>query len=122
MRKKTISGIIMAIGFLLSPLSWWNDVFINLPLAYLGGVFASLVFKDWFFPGVLVTYWLTNILGFLMIHFGVNGLTLREGETQRFHKKEIIVYLVATIVYTLAIFVLFKRGIVKLPWEYFMGG
>ena len=43
--KRKVSGSILAvIGFMLSPLSWWNDAFVNFPLA-LG--FAWLVAAFW---------------------------------------------------------------------------
>lgn len=119
MIRRVFSGIIAVIGFLLSPLSWWNDLFINLPLAYLGGVFASLFFKDWFYPGILISYWLTNVLGFLMMHWGVRGFMLRKSETKKFHRKELVIFLISTIVYSILMLWLFKHEIIRLPWEYF---
>jgi len=32
-KRKVQGGMLGFIGFMLSPLSWWNDAFVNLPLA-----------------------------------------------------------------------------------------
>jgi hypothetical protein len=36
--KKLRGGFLLVIGFLLSPLSFWNDLFFNLPIAYFLGM------------------------------------------------------------------------------------
>jgi hypothetical protein len=41
--KKLRGGFLLVIGFLLSPLSFWNDLFFNLPIAYLFGYVCSLL-------------------------------------------------------------------------------
>jgi hypothetical protein len=33
MQRYFRSGALVSIGYMLSPLSWWNDVFFNLPIA-----------------------------------------------------------------------------------------
>ena len=66
------------VGFILSPLSWWNDTFVNFPLAYgfawttgkLIHLFA--VVHSWLFVGLFTFgYFLTNLAGFLMLHFSI---------------------------------------------------
>ncbi|MFS8793456.1 MULTISPECIES: hypothetical protein [unclassified Synechococcus] len=42
MGKKLRGGILLILGFMLSPLSWWNDLFFNLPIAYGLGYLCSL--------------------------------------------------------------------------------
>jgi len=32
-KRKVTGGILGLVGFMLSPLSWWNDLFVNVPLA-----------------------------------------------------------------------------------------
>lgn len=54
-------------GWLLSPLTPWNDALLNLPIAY---VMASLVVRvvpNSFSLALLVFYWLTNLAGILMV-------------------------------------------------------
>lgn len=63
-----LNRLLFFIGWLLSPFTTWNDVFINIPLAYLA---ASLFFK--IFPGnfafqVIIFYWLSNGLGMLLMY------------------------------------------------------
>jgi hypothetical protein len=33
-KKKIVGAVVAALGFVLSPLSWWNDLFVNIPIAY----------------------------------------------------------------------------------------
>ena len=63
-----LNRLLFFVGWLLSPFTAWNDVFINIPLAYLA---ASLFFK--LFPVnfavlVIVFYWLSNGLGMLLMY------------------------------------------------------
>lgn len=58
------------LGYVLSPLSWWNDLYVNLPIAYLGGNLAALVERHLFAPGMIATYWASNVLGLLLLHLG----------------------------------------------------
>jgi len=69
------------IGFILSPLSWWNDLVVNFPLSYafawLVGRFLTLfmpVQRGLFIQLFIVGYFLTNLAGFLMIHYSIFGL------------------------------------------------
>jgi hypothetical protein len=102
-----LRGLIGAVGFLLSPLSWWNDLFVNFPLAYgfawLGGRFLSLfvTVHKWLFVNLFVAgYFITNLAGFLMIHYSVFGLK----KSQAFSlKKQIVI----SVIYSLGIFVFF---------------
>ena len=62
---------VFIIGFILSPLTWWNDLVVNLPIAW----FVASVFPEtWFKPAVIVSYWLTNIIGLLLMHFSGNAM------------------------------------------------
>lgn len=70
MPHRVRGGIVAFIGYLLSPLSWWNDLFINIPLAYLFASLVSLASCRLFAPGMVVGYWLTNVLGLFMLHRG----------------------------------------------------
>ncbi len=46
MFKKLRGSFLLGIGYMLSPLSWWNDLFFNLPIALLFGYLVSWVFDD----------------------------------------------------------------------------
>jgi len=75
------NGIIAFIGFILSPLSWWNDLFINVPLAYLFAWAVSKVVLIYtavpriiFIILFIIGYFITNLVGFLMLHYSVSSL------------------------------------------------
>jgi hypothetical protein len=79
--QKLRGGTFLTLGFLLSPLSWWNDLIFNLPLAYGVGYLCSLVVSDWLLPGTIAGYWLSNILGILLLQSGVLDLLAAQPPT-----------------------------------------
>ena len=118
-RQRLQGGAIAFLGYLLSPLSWWNDAFVNVPLALL---FAWII--SWFVPSCfagsfVVGYWLTNILGLVLMHHG--GTTMVHGEPVRFTRRDWVKYLLISIGYTLLIVILLRLGILQplrayVPW------
>ena len=56
MKRRLGAGIIAFIGYILSPLSWWNDTFINLPLAWLFASLVSLASHRLFAPAMILGY------------------------------------------------------------------
>ena len=69
-------GALMGLGYMLSPLSWWNDLFFNLPIALVLGYGVSWLNPHWFVPGTIVGYWLSNVLGMIMMQFGAVDMVL----------------------------------------------
>ena len=114
MRRKLRGGVLTIIGYLLSPLSWWNDIFINLPLAYAFAFPFGLISRKLFLPAMVFGYWLTNIAGLLILHRGVKDL-VTGGKDKKSFIKDIII----SLVYTLAVIILVKLGWLKFPLEYF---
>lgn len=117
MKNKIVSGAMVTFGYLLSPLSWWNDLFINLPIAYGVAFLFGLISKSLFTPMIVIVYWMTNIAGFILIHLGAKGL-LRQDEA-RYTKKGLVRDLFFSILYTFVIIALIKLGWLKFPTEYF---
>jgi len=109
--RKIGGGMIVFIGFLLSPLSWWNDAFINLPLAVGFGWLVSLVYKPAFEFAVVFGYWATNLLGFFMMHKGIKAM--RSEPDQAALRREIRQDLLISLAYTLLLVVLFKLGVLQ---------
>ncbi|RDZ44625.1 hypothetical protein C5B91_10365 [Haloferax sp. Atlit-10N] len=112
-RRRVKGGILAAIGFVLSPLSWWNDLVVNLPLAYAFGVTVSLVSRSWFLPGVVAGYWLTNVVGFVLLHKGAVDAVSAESQpytTRRFAKDFAI-----SIGYTALVVLLVWFGFLTVP-------
>ena len=90
-------------GFILSPLSWWNDAVINVPLAYLFSLPFTLVAKTLFLPSFLLGYWLSNLLGLLMMHWGSEGLLNRKRPTISIRRSMIVsvLYSIVMIIFVL---------------------
>lgn len=58
-----------AIGFILSPLSFWNDLLVNIPLSWAVAWPVSLLYRPAFPIAFAVAYFATNVLGmWLMDH------------------------------------------------------
>src|SRR5512136_829992 len=104
MARRLGSGIVAVIGYLLSPLSWWNDAFINLPLAWLFASLVSLASHRLFAPAMVLGYWLTNIVGLLLMARGTAGVF---GDTRRSQHRQLVLRLAAATGYTLLIVALY---------------
>ncbi|MBI4849045.1 MAG: hypothetical protein HY808_10815 [Nitrospirae bacterium] len=111
-------GILAAIGYLLSPLSWWNDLYLNIPLAYVGAWLASLLYKPAFLPAFVVAYWITNITGFVLMHKGVEKIAGREVK-KAYSKKALLKDLALSLAYTVLIIILIKLHIIRPIEQYF---
>lgn len=101
MFKKLRGSLLVGIGYMLSPLSWWNDLFFNLPIALAFGYAVSWIHADWLFPGTIVGYWLSNVLGFVMMQFGaIDVLSSNENRTL---KRDLLISLGSSTAYTFVI-------------------
>lgn len=77
------NALVAGFGWLLSPLSWWNDLLVNVPLAYLFSVPFSLLDQRLYVPAFALGYWLTNIFGFVLLHKGVVGMVSKRKASLR---------------------------------------
>lgn len=109
LRGRFLPGLIFAIGYILSPLSWWNDVFINLPLAWLIGTAANFFFPGAFQIGMIGAYWLSNLSGILFMLWGGSRLLGKQPPK----KSELGISVVVSLLYTLGIYLLMRWGVVK---------
>ena len=115
-RRKAKGGFLVTLGYMLSPLSWWNDLFFNLPIAY---VFASLfgfVFKGLFAPCFVISYWATNILGFVLLHKGASEVVSKT--ERKYTRNDLFKDFCVSVVYTLVVVFLVVMGVLKMPTEY----
>ena len=121
-KRKIAGGVLAVLGFMLSPLSWWNDAFVNFPLAL---AFAWLV-SSFCGPGsrevvfrvsLVVGYWLTNVLGFVLMHKGANAV-LFDGKTP-YTKRALTKDFFVSLGYTALILLLIKLGALKPIESYF---
>ena len=82
MKKQHLFNVfLVTIGFILSPLTWWNDLVVNIPLAYLFSIPFSLMHESLFLPSFVIGYWFTNLLGFLLMHWGGESLIRQKKPT-----------------------------------------
>lgn len=63
-----LNRLLFFIGWLLSPFTTWNDIFINIPLAYLAASLFFKIFPNNFALQVIIFYWLSNGLGLLLMY------------------------------------------------------
>lgn len=113
MMRKLLGGVMVGIGYMLSPLSWWNDLFFNLPIALVFGYGVGWIHADWFLPGTIVGYWLSNVLGILMMQFGAMDIFLSEG--QRNVKRDLLIGLGGSTLYTLVVAALVYFQVLQMP-------
>jgi hypothetical protein len=118
--KNIRAGLLLLVGYLLSPLCWWNDLIFNLPIASLFGYFCNWVYPGSMLPGVIAGYWLSNIIGILMMQFGaIEVLKPDQEQTElpqpRNLKQELLTGIVTSTVYTLIILALVQLKILDTP-------
>ena len=113
MLKTIKSGCLIGIGYMLSPLSWWNDLFFNLPIAYAFGYLISRINPDWFLPCTILGYWISNILGIMMMQIGATDIFWSDREKNL--KQELLVGLGSATAYTILIVGLAYLHVLELP-------
>lgn len=106
--RRVRGGILAVVGWLFSPLTWWNDAFVNLPVAWLFASLVSLFGHRFFLPAMIVGYWLTNIAGILMM---AKGSTDAAGV--RSSRRGLIISLLFATGYTLLAVLLVRLGVLK---------
>ncbi len=116
-KRKLTGGFLAIVGFMLSPLSWWNDLFVNVPIAL---AFAWLV--SWFYPPAFATllvigYWLTNVLGFFLLHKGAEQIVSEK--PRRYSWRDLRRDVGISLLYTALIVVLVELGILR-PIQHYL--
>ncbi|HEY9642905.1 MAG TPA: hypothetical protein V6C57_20620 [Coleofasciculaceae cyanobacterium] len=112
--KNLRGGLLVGVGYLLSPLCWWNDLIFNLPIAYAFGSICNRLSPGWLLPGAIAGYWLSNLVGILMMQFGL--VNIFQGQPQdRNLKQELLTGVVTSTVYTLIILALVQLKILDAP-------
>ena len=90
------------LGWLLSPLTSWNDVFVNIPLAYILSIAFVKAFRTDFVMTLLGAYWFTNILGIAMM--AASGRSIFRDKANR--ARELLVVLGTLTAYSLLMVVI----------------
>lgn len=97
------------IGWLLSPLTFWNDAFINIPLSYLLANITMRFFPCNFVYTVIAFYWLSNFIGLFMM-YASGRYIIKSG---RDIVRGWISLILTVLVYTALLIILGKAGILR---------
>lgn len=111
--RRLWGGTLVVVGYLLSPLCWWNDLVINLPLALGFGYLASRPWPDALVPMTGVGYWLTNVVGFVLMQQG--AVTALQKDGQGSNSQSLRNGLFTSTVYTVAVVLLIQLHILEMP-------
>lgn len=104
-----IRNAVFFLGWLLSPLTFWNDAFVNIPLSFIFANILAKVINTDFLQLVLISYWVTNALGLFLIYVaGKDALKSKAGVA-----KAIIILIFTSFTYSIIIIGLGKLGILK---------
>ncbi len=117
-KRKVSGGILALAGYMLSPLSWWNDLFVNVPLALAFAWVVSFFYRPAFEVCLIVGYWLTNVLGFVLMHKGAQRMLTEKG---RYSRRDLLRDVGISLLYTALIVALLKLEILKPIEGYFSG-
>jgi hypothetical protein len=97
LRRRIAGGLIGLVGYILSPLSWWNDAFVNIPLAIAFSLVLGKIAHISFDIGFVVGYWITNIAGILLMVLG-GGMAWGK----KLSRRDLALSLAAATAYTIA--------------------
>ena len=73
MLRRGLYASVSIIGFILSPLSWWNDAFVNIPISVALGALISRLLGLPTDISIAAVYAATNIIGMIMLLAGGSG-------------------------------------------------
>ena len=89
--------IVAITGYILSPLSAWNDLYVNVPLAYLSATILNTLLGINKLAGFYIGYTLTNVAGLLMLALGAQAA--REKVLTR---RQVLRYTIVSTLYAVA--------------------
>lgn len=117
MKHRVKGGILATVGYILSPLSWWNDIVVNLPLAYAFAFPFGLISRNLFLPMMILGYWITNVAGLILVHQGLRNLV--SSEKGKYIRRELARDIVISVIYTIVVVMFARIGWLRFPLEYF---
>jgi hypothetical protein len=117
---KLKGSVIACIGFILSPLSWWNDPYVNIPIAYVCAWLISLLYPHLFLSAFAGAYLATNVLGFILLHKGISrSLSKTEREKIRYTRKNFLKDIAISLFYTALMVLLVQLKVIQPLQNYF---
>jgi hypothetical protein len=112
-------GTLAILGYILSPLSWWNDLWVNIPIAYAAANLARWVHPRLFLPALIAAYWITNLVGLLLLHAGIRGAVA--DKPAGLNRAALLRWLLISLVYTAVIAGLVHWNVLR-PVEMYLPG
>lgn len=109
MSSKVANRAIFVIGWLLSPLTVWNDAVVNLPISYVCAGLVRRLVPVSFLALTIVFYWLTNIIGILMMLAAGKNVVAESGKPGR----AIAGMAITIAIYSVILIILYRSGILK---------
>lgn len=85
----------------------------NVPLAYVFATAVGVVWRPLFVPALVVGYWLTNVLGFVLLHVG--GERAISGERRPYDRRALARDLLLSVGYTAVVLALVWVGWLRFP-------
>jgi hypothetical protein len=116
-KRKVTGGAMAVIGFVLSPLSWWNDLFVNVPLALAFAWMVSFFYRPAFEISLVAGYWLTNVLGLVLMQKGAEKVL--SNQDKPYSRGALLRDVGISLLYTVLIVALVKVGVLKPIEGYF---
>jgi len=107
--SRFVKNTIFFIGWLLSPLTFWNDAFVNIPFSYLCATLLFRFIKADFLVIMLVMYWMSNVLGLWMMYASGRAIFKDRGEVY----KALMTLIATIIVYSIILIALNRIGILR---------
>jgi len=117
LKRKVSGGVVAFIGYMLSPLSWWNDLFVNVPIAVAFAWVVSLFYRPAFLASCVIGYWLSNVAGFVLMQKGGEQMLTEKG--RKYSRKDLLRDVGISLLYTGLIVALIHFGVLKPATDYF---
>ena len=109
---RLLNRVIFFVGWILSPFTFWNDAFVNIPLSYLSANVIVRFLRIDFLMAVLISYWISNIMGIAIMYFSGKMIILSRKDLLR----ELAVFAATVSVYSLVVVALHRIGILRPLW------
>jgi hypothetical protein len=94
-----------------------NDAFINILLALVFAWLVSFFYRPAFTASLIIGYWVTNVLGFVLLHKGTRQILSEKPPPDS--RRELWTDVIVSLIYTAVIIVLIKLEILKPFTSYF---
>ncbi len=103
-----VNAVVFTVGLILSPITWFNDPIVNVPIALaLTHLLTRVLSEELFTPIFTASYVFTNVLGLLLMQVSVSS------SRNMFRGVEILKIFAGAIAYTLLMILLLRLGILN---------